>query len=152
MLFKFNYKAWIYLPKVKQKEIRSCYYVRTLWKCPKRDNLFMAVCLCTPAHHPSTFYTKVKDYINNTVVLFWLKLVIRCRRSFVCWCGPRTDASHLTFANSVPGKSVLGFAPKKELLWSQRLQLSYRDEPITINELWKIIWYLHFLLILLKIK
>lgn len=139
MLFKFNFKAWICLPKVKQKETQSGYYLRTLCKCPKRHNLFMAVCLCTTAHRPSTFYTKMKDYINDTVVLLWLKLVIRCRRSFVYWCGPRSDASHLTFENSVPGKSVLKFTPKKELLWSQWLQLSYRDEPITINELWKII-------------
>lgn len=29
----------------------------------------MAVCTCTPVHQTSMFYTKMKDYINSTVVL-----------------------------------------------------------------------------------
>lgn len=136
MLFKFDFNAWICLPKVKQKEIQSC-YLRTLWKCPRRHDLSMAVCTRTPAHQASMFYTKLKDYINSTVVLFWLKSVIRCRRSFVSWCGPRRDASCLTCEKSMLGKPTLKLAPEKELSWSQWLQLSYHDEPITIHELWK---------------
>lgn len=118
------------MPKVKQKEIESC-YIRTLWQCSKRHNLHTAACTCTPVCNIE------RQCFTQKIIIPTAQIISIAQTSgWNKWLHAGATLS-TGVEKSTPGQSILQLAPEEELLLSQWLQLSYHDEHVTTNELWK---------------